>query len=98
MSAAQSESIDISKEAPETASKVTGRHIIAGIVTAIVLCVGAFYGIRHIQFVLAHEETDDAQVEGHISPVLPRVSGYVSKVLVDDNQHVNAGDLLVQID
>jgi membrane fusion protein (multidrug efflux system) len=98
MSAAQSESIDISKEAPESASKVTRNHIIAGIVTAIVLCVGAFYGIRHLQFVEGHEETDDAQLEGHISPVLPRVSGYVAKVLVDDNQRVKAGDLLVQID
>jgi membrane fusion protein (multidrug efflux system) len=98
MSAAQSESIDTSKEAPESASKVTGRHITAGLVTAVIVCVGAFYGIRHLRFVLAHEDTDDAQVEGHISPVLPRVSGYVAKVLVDDNQHVKAGDLLVQID
>jgi membrane fusion protein, multidrug efflux system len=98
MSPAQSDPNDISKEAPESASKVGGRHIIAGLVTAIVLCVGAYYGIRHIRFIMAHEETDDAQVEGHISPVLPRVSGYVAKVLVDDNQHVKAGDLLVQID
>jgi membrane fusion protein (multidrug efflux system) len=98
MSASQSESTDTSKEAPESASRVTGGHIIGGIVTAVIICVAAFYGIRHIRFVLAHEDTDDAQVEGHISPVLPRVSGYVAKVLVDDNQHVKAGDLLVQID
>jgi membrane fusion protein (multidrug efflux system) len=37
---------------------------------------------------MAHEETDDAQVEGDISPVLPRVSGYVTQVLVVDNQRV----------
>jgi membrane fusion protein (multidrug efflux system) len=60
--------------------------------------VGLYFGIRHISYVLAHEETDDAQVEGHVSPVLPRVSGYVTRVLVDDNQHVNAGDPLVEID
>jgi membrane fusion protein, multidrug efflux system len=98
MSAAESAPAEPTKEAPEEASKVKGHHIIAGVLTALVLCIGAFYGIRHIRFILAHEDTDDAQVEGHISPVLPRVSGYVSKVLVDDNQHVNAGDLLVQID
>jgi membrane fusion protein (multidrug efflux system) len=47
---------------------------------------------------MAHEETDDAQVEGHISPVLPRVSGYVAKVLVVDNQRVNPGEALIEIE
>ena len=34
-----------------------------------------------------HEETDDAQIEANISPVIPRVSGYVKEVRVKDNQH-----------
>jgi len=65
---------------------------------AIIVAVGAFYGIKRWQFFMLHEETDDAQVEGHISPVLPRVSGYVAKVLVDDNGRVAAGQALVEID
>jgi membrane fusion protein (multidrug efflux system) len=60
--------------------------------------LGIIFGIRHWQHFLAHEETDDAQVEGHISPVLPRVSGYVARVLVSDNQHVDAGQALIEID
>jgi membrane fusion protein (multidrug efflux system) len=42
--------------------------------------------------------TDDAQVDSHISSISPRISGYVDKILVDDNQHVEAGQLLARID
>ena len=62
------------------------------------LVAGYLRVIRHLQFALRHEETDDAQVEGDISPVLPRVSGYVTRILVVDNQHVEAGQPLVEID
>jgi membrane fusion protein (multidrug efflux system) len=44
------------------------------------------------------ESTDDAQVEGRIVSVSPRVSGQVSRVAVIDNQAVKQGDLLVEID
>ncbi|QNM95623.1 HlyD family secretion protein [Chitinimonas koreensis] len=43
-------------------------------------------------------ETDNAQVEGHIVPVAAKVSGYVTRVDVSDNQSVAAGAVLVQID
>jgi membrane fusion protein (multidrug efflux system) len=42
--------------------------------------------------------TDDAYVNGHVTYVAPRVSGLVSRVFVDDNERVNKGDLLVQLD
>lgn len=42
--------------------------------------------------------TDDAYIDGHVTFVAPRVSGQVSRVLVDDNMRVKKGDLLVQID
>ena len=44
------------------------------------------------------EETDDAYVRADWVAVSPRVAGYVSEVLVDDNQAVKAGDVLVRID
>jgi membrane fusion protein (multidrug efflux system) len=44
------------------------------------------------------EETDNAQVEGHVTPVLPRVGGYVAQVRVEENQPVKAGDTLLVID
>jgi membrane fusion protein (multidrug efflux system) len=44
------------------------------------------------------ESTDDAQVEGHITPVSPKAAGFVSTIAVSENQIVHAGDLLVQLD
>ena len=44
------------------------------------------------------ESTDDAQVDGHITPVASKIYGRVAKVLIDDNQSVKAGQNLVQID
>lgn len=50
------------------------------------------------RYFAAWESTDDAQVDGYIYPVSSRVSGYVTRVLVDDNQYVEAGTVLVQLD
>jgi membrane fusion protein, multidrug efflux system len=77
--------------APAFPEKSSPRKAILGAAGAVVLFVAAYYGIPQLRYYIAHEETDDAQVEGHISPVLPRVSGYVARVLVDDNQRVAAG-------
>src|SRR5262252_1564351 len=44
------------------------------------------------------ETTDDAQVEGHVVSVAPRVAGQVERVLVKDNQSVKEGDVLVELD
>lgn len=65
---------------------------------AIAVALAGYFGVKHLRFALAHEETDDAQVEGDISPVLPRVSGYVTRVLIKDNDRVTAGQPLLEID
>ena len=44
------------------------------------------------------ETTDDAQVDGHITPIASKIYGRVAEVLVDDNQPVKAGQVLVKID
>src|SRR5215472_9843955 len=46
----------------------------------------------------SYESTDDAQVDVHLYPVSPRISGYVIRVNVNDNQYVPAGTVLVEID
>ena len=74
------------------------RNPLVYLVLAVVLLVGAFFGYRRYEFSKAHESTDDAQVEGDVYPVLPRVSGPVLKVFVTDNQTVKKGDTLVTID
>jgi membrane fusion protein, multidrug efflux system len=44
------------------------------------------------------ESTDDAQIDGYVYPVSARVGGYVLRVMVNDNQYVQAGTVLVQLD
>jgi membrane fusion protein (multidrug efflux system) len=98
MNKALSQAAEVPTEKTTAPSRVTPTRIIIGAVTALVLVVGGVVGIKHWQYFTAHEETDDAEVEGHISPVLPRVSGYVTRVLVSDNQHVEAGQALIEVD
>lgn len=47
---------------------------------------------------LSHVATDDAQVEGNVVPLLPKVGGFLTEVKVSDHQHVKVGELLAQID
>ena len=56
------------------------------------------FGIRYVSHGRAHESTDDAFIDGHIVGVGPKVASNVARVYVDDNTHVKAGDLLVELD
>lgn len=55
-------------------------------------------GYRWWEYASTHETTDNAYVSGHIHPVSSRIAGTVTKVAVDDNQKINAGQLLVALD
>jgi membrane fusion protein (multidrug efflux system) len=55
-------------------------------------------GYYYVKFVAPYESTDDAFVEAHVTPIAPQVAGRVAKLLVQDNQEVKAGDVLLQID
>jgi len=61
----------------------------------IVLAVGGAFLWHYLS---AFESTDDAQVDVHLYPVSARISGYIQKVNVDDNQWVDEGSTLVEID
>ena len=103
---AQTETSPVVQQAPahyptETAVRVEEpkrRNPFVLIILAVVLLAGAYYGWTRYQFAKAHESTDDAQVEGDVYPVLPRVGGPVLAVKVDDNQPVKKGDVLVTLD
>ena len=68
------------------------------IAAAIALLLILFFGGRYWLYARSHETTDDAFIDGHIIQVSPKVSGYVVKVYVTDNQQVKAGDLLAELD
>ena len=65
--------------------------IAAGIIAAIVV-------LYYVYDSYTHEETDDAYVTGHLHDIATRINGVVTDVLVDDNQYVKEGDVLVKLD
>src|SRR5215470_12541788 len=65
------------------------------IAAVIVLLVGGIFLWRYLG---SYESTDDAQVDGHVNSVSARVSGNVIKLNVQDNQYVEKGTVLVEID
>ncbi|MDE3184707.1 MAG: HlyD family secretion protein [Bacteroidota bacterium] len=68
------------------------------IILIVMILGGGWFGISKYLYAQHHEETDDAQVEADIIPVIPRVSGYVNEVRVKDNQMVQKGDTLIILD
>src|SRR2546427_13015950 len=68
------------------------RLIGAGVIVAAIL-IGAW-----VWLTAGRESTDDAQIEGYVTQIAARVGGSVLRVPVTDNQPVNAGDVLVDID
>ena len=57
-----------------------------------------FTGARRFIFNLSHVTSDNAQVDGHVVPILPKVGGFVATVRVQENTLVKAGDVLVSLD
>jgi membrane fusion protein, multidrug efflux system len=88
---------------PETASNARqktsprrGRRAYMVLASAVVVGLAASGGYAYVSRDL--ESTDDARIEADVITVSPRVGGQVVRVAVVDNQPVNLGDLLVEID
>lgn len=83
-------------DAPPAAGKAPRRRRLFLILAAILIAVGIGGTVwalnRHL------ESTDDAFIDGDIVPLSPRIAGTVERIYIDDNQWVNAGDLLVELD
>ena len=68
------------------------------IILAVLLIVGGTWGYNKYNHGQHHEETDDAQIDADISPVIPRVAGYITEIRVKDNQMVHKGDTIIILD
>src|SRR5205807_1664429 len=75
-----------------------GRRRTVFLIMGVVLLGLVGLGARRWWFNLSHVSTDNAQVDGHIIPILPKVGGFVALVRTDDNRRVQAGDTLVVLD
>ena len=81
------------KYSPEARRKRRRNLVI--VITAVVVIVA---GLLLWHYLSGYESTDDAQADVHLYPVSARISGYVIRVNVNDNQWVTKGDVLVEID
>jgi membrane fusion protein (multidrug efflux system) len=84
---------------PQEARKASRkRKLLAGVLGVAVLAVLLVFGTPLVEEMLNTVSTDDAYVNGHVTFVAPRVAGQISRVLVDDNNRVRKGALLVELD
>jgi membrane fusion protein, multidrug efflux system len=81
------------KSAPRKKSRIGRVAVFLAVVFA--LAVGSYYLWRYFN---TFETTDDAQIDGHINAISGRINGNVIAILAEDEQFVNAGDVLVRID
>lgn len=88
---------EVKPEQPESPKRKKPTALILAGLTVGAIAAGA-YGYHWWQFASTHQETDDATVSGHVHQVSSRIAGTVSEVLVDDNQQVQRGQLLVKLD
>ena len=80
------------------ASETSGKRKFLIPIVIVIAVVAAVWGFKTWSYSQAHESTDDAQVDGHIIPVLAKVGGYVTSVAADENQHVIENQILVTLD
>jgi membrane fusion protein (multidrug efflux system) len=80
-----------------TAAPSNKRRIVLGLVVLAAL-LGLGWGLKQWLYGRAHESTDNAQVDGHLVPVLAKVTGYITTVNVAENDQVKADSTLVRID
>ena len=73
-------------------------HVLITIIACVLVASGIILGIWFYVFNRNHEETNDAQVEQYVTPIMSRITGYVQEVRFDENQFVHKGDTLVIID
>ena len=89
------EDVPLEKEKEEPkgfANPKVQRYAMLGAVVLVIAVAGLFLYYRN------RESTDDAQVDGHITPIASKIYGRVAAVLVNDNEAVKAGQTLVKID
>src|SRR5437764_7882205 len=68
------------------------------VVAVVVLGIVTLVGGRYYSYMITHAWTDDAFIEGHVIQISPKVAGHVLQVYVADNQEVQQGALLLELD
>lgn len=88
----------IPAETPAAKKPAFNKRQKALLILLIIIVAGGWFGLRLFIRSKTHVETDNAFIEARIIPVSSKVSGTVTRVLVNDNQFVKQGQLLLEID
>ena len=75
-------------------SKIRRKRILVISAVIVLVSAGGYFAWNAFQY----EDTDDAQVDGHVMPLSPRVNGHIKAVYVDEGQLVHAGEAIMTID
>ncbi|HUO10760.1 MAG TPA: HlyD family secretion protein [Phycisphaerae bacterium] len=95
---AESPSIPAVEEPRAAKMRLPVKRLLLAAVALAALVGGGAYGYDYWKWASVHETTDDAFVDGHVTQVTPRIAGHVLKVNITDNQVVQKGDVLVELD
>jgi membrane fusion protein (multidrug efflux system) len=79
-------------------TEVKKKSLVFPIIFGVAILGATIFGFKKYNYAQHFEDTDDAQVEGNISPVLPRISGYVVELPIKDNEQVKKGQILLKLD
>jgi membrane fusion protein (multidrug efflux system) len=74
------------------------KQLLIVLLGVVALIIAGFFTYPFVDDLLSHVETDNAYITGHVHGVSPRIAGTVKEVLLDDNQPVKAGDVLLLLD
>ena len=79
---------------PGKQSKIRRKRILIFAALIVVVVAGCYFAWNAFQY----EDTDDAQIDGHVMPLSPRVNGHIQAVYVNEGQLVHAGEAMMTID
>jgi multidrug resistance efflux pump len=83
-----------SESKPGKESRIHGKRVLVILAVVVLVIAGGYFDWNAFQY----EDTDDAQVDGYVMPLSPRINGYIKAVYVDEGQLVQAGEAIMTID
>jgi multidrug resistance efflux pump len=83
-----------SESKPGKESRIHGKRVLVILAVVVLVIAGGYLDWNAFQY----EDTDDAQVDGYVMPLSPRINGYIKAVYVDEGQLVHAGEAIMTID
>lgn len=82
----------------QTERKILSFTTLTNLFAIAIVVVGIGFGIWFLNYHNSNEETNDAQVEQYITPIMSRISGHIKEIKYEENQFVKKGDTLIVLE